>query len=47
MHKDQNPDLHTVAEATQDLRVDTWKLKLDSVQPPVCDLCGGERRWGI
>jgi len=23
-----------------------WKMKLDSVRPAVCDLCGGERRWG-
>lgn len=47
MHKDQNSDLHTVAEATQDLRVDTWKLRLDSVHPEICVVCGGARRWGI
>ena len=23
-----------------------WQMKLDSVQPAVCDLCGGERSWG-
>ena len=26
--------------------IDIWKLKLDSVQPATCDLCGEERRWG-
>jgi len=24
-----------------------WKLKLNSVQPEPCEICGAERRWGI
>ncbi len=32
---------------SQNLYLESWKLKLDSVQPAVCDSCGGERRWGI
>jgi len=28
------------------MELDTWKLKLDSVKSPKCDLCGGETRWG-
>jgi hypothetical protein len=34
-------------DAAENLQVDTWKLKLGSKQPAICDLCGGERRWGI